>query len=123
MKQLSSKQRRTIEALITAGSRRAACEAVGIGSATLYRWLQQTSFRQALVEAEAAALADLQRRLLSLAEKATTALEDALAADDLRQRLRAADLVLSRMLQLREAVQIEERLQRLEEIVGDGEAT
>lgn len=114
---LSPRQRKAVEALVTTGNRRAACQAAGIGPATLYRWLKQPAFQQALREVEAAALADLRRRLLVLAERAGNALEDGLEAADLRLRLRAADLLMSKLLQFHEAIEILERLEKLEQAV------
>ncbi|WP_376793088.1 phBC6A51 family helix-turn-helix protein [Thermoflexus sp.] len=114
---VTPRQRRAIEALVTFGTTQAACEVAGVSRTTLYRWLRQPAFRQALAEAERAALAELQRDLLVLARGAKDALKDALASEDLRQRLRAADMVLGRLLQLHEMMNLEERLAELEKAV------
>lgn len=112
--QLAPSKRRAIDALLLTGRIGEAAEAVGISRSTLGRWLRDPVFRQALREAEAAALDELQRRLVALGGSAADALAAALKHDDVRIKLRAADVTLTRLLQLRELVDLEERLARLE---------
>jgi len=110
------KQRRALAELLTTGDKVQAAKAAGVSRRTLYRWLHQDAFRQALQAAETEALGELSRNLVRLAGKAARTLEDAMDnAEKDGQRIRAADIVLARLLQLRELVDIEQRLQALEE--------
>lgn len=112
---LNSKQRRAVDALLLSGRVGEAALAVGVNRATLSRWLRDPVFRQALREAEGGALDELQRRLVALGGSAAEALGAALDHAEVRVRLRAADVTLARLLQLRELVDFDERLARLEE--------
>lgn len=112
---LNTKQRRAVDALLLTGAVGEAALAVGVNRGTLSRWLREPVFRQALREAEGGALAELQRRLVALGGSAADALGAALDHAEVRVRLRAADVTLARLLQLRELVDFDERLARLEE--------
>ncbi len=74
------------------------------------------AFTTALHAAEADALAAVSRRLVRLADTAATTLEAAMhdEAAPIATRVRAADAVLSRLLQLRELVVLESRVAELE---------
>ncbi len=119
---LTPKQRRAVAALLTCGDVSAAAQAAGVNRGTLYRWLKQPAFQQALREAEGEALADLQRRLVSLGSDAADVLAAAMqTSEETRTRLRAADVVLGRLLQLRELIDLERRVSELERRLSDGE--
>ena len=102
--QLSLKQRKAIEALLATGEVKAAAAAVGIHRDTLHRWLKEASFLAAVREAEAAALDDLSRVLVGLGRTAVATLNEAMSESDTpaATKVRAADVTLSRLLQLRE---------------------
>lgn len=112
---LPTNQRRAIESLLTNQSVAAAAAAAGVSRNAIYKWRRRPEFTAALREAEADALAAVSMGLASLGDKAIAALADALAGDNLRLRVRVADIVLGRMLQWRELVDFETRLTRLEE--------
>ena len=116
---VTPRQRKAIESLLTQGDAKRAAEVAGVSRNTLYRWLKQDRFKAALAEAEAEALISLSRALVRLGDKAATTLEDAMDDGDaaLSARVRAADIVLSRLLQLRELVDLEGRIVKLEEAV------
>jgi len=120
-KNLTPKQRRAIQAILLTGNVKQAAEAADVNRQTFYRWRKLPHFQRALKEAEAAALADLSRRLVGLSDKAAKALEAALDAPELRYRLRASEIVLGRLLQLRELVNLEERLEALETTLEEKE--
>lgn len=115
-KKIRSNQYRAIESLLTSGSATEAAEKAGVSRNTLYRWLQEPDFQAALAEAEAAALDSLSTRLVGLADQAAAALGDVFNSEKagIGHRLRAADIVLSNLLRLRELVTIEQRLAELE---------
>jgi hypothetical protein len=121
--QLTPKQRKAVEALLTTGEVTAAAKEVGIARETLQRWLNQPGFSQAVKEAEARAIDDLSRMLVRLGRTATSTLAKAMTdpATPMSTRVRAADVALSRLLQLRELATLEARVTELEQRAGLGE--
>ena len=115
-KKLTPRQRKAVQALLTTGDKDQAAAAAGCARRTIYRWLRLDVFQQALTDAEADALAELSRELVRLAGLAAGTLEQAMGDRDATagQRIRAADIVLSRLLQLRQLVDLEQRIQALE---------
>jgi len=114
--ELTPKQRRCIAALVETGDIQAAAEATGCSRTTVYAWMRQAPFTAALRDAEGDALRALTRGLLALGKRATGAIVDVLDDPDanVSTRLRAADIVLARLLQLRELVDLESRVTALE---------
>ncbi len=113
---LSPKQRRAVESLLAMGNISAAAEAAGVSRETLYRWLARPDFSAALKDAEAAAVESLSRALVGLGDKATRVLGDVMdnTSGSDGAKLRAADIVLSNLLKLRELVELEKRIEELE---------
>lgn len=115
-KELTTQQRQALEALLQAGSLTDAAKQAGVNRVTLYRWLQDATFQAALRSAESEALAALSRRLVVMGDAAAAALSDALAPErDIRDRLRAAQIVLDNLLKLKELLDFEQRLAALEQ--------
>src|SRR3954471_926619 len=117
---LSAKQRRAIEALLATGEVKEAAAQSGVGRTTLYRWLHEPLFLAAVREAEAAALDELSRMLVRLGRTAVATVAKAMS-DPLTPpatKVRAADVALNRLLQLRELAQLEARVQALEASAG-----
>ena len=125
LSQLTPKQRKAVEALLTTGDVSAAAKEVGIVRDTLYRWLKQPVFAQAVREAEASAIDDLSRLLVRLSRTATATLGKAMTdpVAPYTTRVRAADVTLNRLLQLRELATLEARVTELERSVGVEEAS
>ncbi len=113
---LSAKQRRAVTALLTEPDMTAAAKAAGVSRDTLYRWLAESAFQAALRDAEASAIAAVSRSLVRLAERAATTLDGAMTdpAAASSTKVRAADIVLARLLQVRELVALETRVAELE---------
>ena len=117
---LTPKQRRAVEALVTTGEVAAAAREINITRDTLYRWLKQPVFLGAVREAEAKALDELSRLLVRLSRTAVATIAKAMSdpATPAATRVRAADVALGRLLQLRELAQLEARVQALEQAAG-----
>lgn len=116
---LTPAQRRAIEHLLTAQNAREAAKLAGVNPRTLYRWMQEPAFVAALREAESEAIAALSRSLVALGESATAALNDALdKKQKITVRLRASEIVIGNLLRLRELVDLEERLSKLEQMTN-----
>ena len=117
---LTPKQRQAVEALLTTGEVAAAAQAAGVSRDTLYRWLKQPAFLQAVRDAEARALDDLSRLLVRLGRTAAATLAKAMSdpAAPYATRVRATDASLGRLLQLRELATLEARVAGLEKLAG-----
>jgi hypothetical protein len=121
--ELTPRQRKAVEALLTTGEVTAAAQAVGVSRETLHRWLRDPVFVEAVRAAEAQALDDLSRLLVRLGRTAAGTLAKAMsdAATPIATKVRAADATLGRLLQLRELATLEARVTELERAAGIGE--
>ncbi len=117
---LTSRQQQAIAAIVATGDVTVAAQSVGVNRATLYRWLKQPSFVQAVHAAEADAVEDLSRMLVRLGRTAVATLAKAMSdpATPAATKVRAADATLSKLLQLRELATLEQRVTALEASVG-----
>jgi len=122
-RQLTPRQRLAVETLLTTADVPTAAATVGVDKATLYRWMQQAPFLEAVRTAEAGAIDELSRTLVRLGRTAAGTLEATMvdATAPWATRVRAADAVLGRLLQLRELATLEARVAELERSVGLGE--
>lgn len=115
-KELSSKQRAAIAALIAGCNHQEAAAKAGVHGNRITEWMRDPAFIQGLRDAEALALEAVSRDLLALASKARLAIETVLdddqAADSIK--LRAADVVLTKLLAIRELASLEARITALE---------
>ena len=118
---LSPKKRAFVRAILTEKDTRAAAKAAGIAERTGYRWIADPTIQAAIVAAESDALQKVTRGLLRLAGGAVDALDAAMPDSEASAsaKVRAADVVLSRLLQLRELVTLDDRLTALEETLSD----
>jgi hypothetical protein len=116
--ELSTPQKRVIAYLLTERTSRDAAKAANVAERTLARWLTIPAFLDALHGAESAALQAVSRNLVRMAEKAAGVLDRAMDGSDplaAGARVRAADIVMSRLLNLRELIDLESRIMALEE--------
>lgn len=118
---LTSRQRKVITALLSCGSVPKAAKASGVSERSIYRYLADDDFQQALLAAESDAINQATRRLLGLQDKAVGILEGIMDDDEASDsvRLRAATNVLDYLLKLRELRNVEDRLAALEEAVNE----
>ncbi len=117
---LTPKQRRAVEALLTVGEVQAAAQSAGVSKDSIYRWLRQPVFLEAVRAAEAQALDDLSRVLVPLGRTAAGTLARAMsdATVPWATKVRSADATLGRLLQLRELATLEARVAELERAAG-----
>ena len=117
---LTAKQRKAVEALLATGEVTAASKEAGVARETVQRWLKQPVFAQAVRDAEARALDDLSRLLVRMGRTAAATLAKAMSDATVppATRVRAADVALSRLLQLRELATLETRVAELERLAG-----
>lgn len=115
-KELTQAQQKAVAALLQAPNVKEAAALAAVSRGTLYRWMADPNFATALKAAESEALAALSRRLVVMGDAAAAALGDALAPErDIRDRLRAAQIVLDNLLKLKELLDFEQRLAALEQ--------
>ena len=116
MENLTPRQRKAIENLLTTGNIREAADSAKVSRETIYKWMKAPAFRDALKEGSREALERLSRALMSLGDKAVKALEDALDDPESKAsaKVRPADVILGRLLQLKELADLEERISALE---------
>ncbi len=76
---LTPKQRKAIESLLTNCDTTQAAKAAGVSRETLYRWQREELFRAALNDATRQALEGLSRSLIVLGDAAVNALEETLS--------------------------------------------
>ena len=119
-KSITPRQQGLIAALLTEKTHLAAAKAAGVAPRTLYRWMREdAAFLDALINAQketGAIVKSVIRRLAAIAPKAIDALEDALDSPLAKpgERTQAANVALTRLADLRENVEFDERLSRLE---------
>jgi phage terminase small subunit len=124
LRELTPRKRRALESLLTSGDVTEAARAANVARQTVHKWLQQPAFAAALAMAEADKLHDLQSALVRLGDKATATLGaamDSVSPMAEGARVRAADIVLSHLLKMRELVTLEERIAALEAATKDGD--
>jgi hypothetical protein len=114
---LSNRQRKAIAALMSARNVATAAKAAGVGVRTLHRWLDDPAFVIELKAAEGAAIEPAVRRLSELSGTAIDMLKAAMLDMEAASgaRVRAADIVPSRLLNLKELADLETRVAALEQ--------
>ncbi len=115
-KQLSPKQKKAIQNLLNGRTKSQTAAAVGVTPRTLSRWLANPTFHAALTNATDHALANAAHRLTVTLDDAVATLAEIMADKDARDpdRLRAADLIIHRGLDLIQQKQLTERIAALE---------
>ena len=120
---MTGKQQKALAALIRAPTRAAAAKEAGVGVSTLRRWMREDedfrgAYREALTElledASAQAMQNLTRALDVLAEVMAT-------GENSQVRITAARSALEYSLKLTEAVDVQQRLDALEEKLLEAE--
>lgn len=116
-KGLTAAQARFVAALLSERDIQSAADVAGVAVKTGYRWHKLPEVRQALNLANSEALEGTMRRLVALGALALDALECVLkdTGATYHERIRAADVVLSKVLVWRELVDIEQRITVLEQ--------
>jgi phage terminase small subunit len=118
---LTPRQRKAIESLLTTGDITDAAKAAGVSRDTLYRWMKDDLFQEALQKGTQQAIDGLSRSLMQLGDQAIKTLRDAMTDKMVvtSTKIRAANITLVRMLQLKELADVEARLAKLEEAVHE----
>jgi len=115
---LSDKKRRAAHALARGHTVAGAADIAGCSERSIYRWVKDREFTQAVTAAETEELERASRRLVSLMERALDVLEEMLEHKSPRERRIAANSVITHALKLRELVTLESRVAELERVIG-----
>lgn len=113
---LTQRQRIAAKAIAAGETIAAVAVMANVGRKTIYRWLDQPDFTKAVTMAGDEAVADLTRRLVGISMLALDQLETILTDPDAQPNVkcRAAEIILARLLPLREMTEIDARLSALE---------
>ena len=119
---ISTKQKAAIRALLTGASYPEAAMAAKVHENTIGQWMKEPIFITALHQAESEAMQAITRSLVSIADKSAGVLETVLDNNQARDssKLRAADIALGRLIQIKEIAELEERIKKLEEATNHG---
>ncbi len=118
---LTLAQRRMIDALVAGQTQPEAAAVAGISRTTVQRWLRLPSVRQALHDAQAAAVEEAARAAVGRMRAAVETIETVMSDTEVpaHVRLSAARELLAAGGRLYELAMIGERLTRLEERQGE----
>ncbi len=117
---LTPRRRKAIVALLSLATIQEAAAAAGVTERTVYRWLADSDFRAALVDAEGGVIDAAARRLIGEHDQALNTLSTLMgSAKSENVRRAAADSWLSQMFRIRELRNEETRLSELERIVNE----
>mgnify|MGYP001434155531 CR=1 FL=1 len=121
---LKPKQARALACLLAGGTIAEAADAGKINRSTVYKWLESGVFQAEIKKATIEATNQLSRGLITLGGAAVKTLEGII--NDQRQpaslRLRAADIIISRILDVKELLEFEDRLAALEAAIAEEQA-
>ena len=119
-KNLNARQLKALSALLSGKTKTEAATEAGVSRQAMTKWLSDPVFKQALADGEAQLLSELNRQLLQLGSSAIEQLKTVLDKPDSQAvGVRASNVVLSKLLSIRELTEIEDRLGELEERLGN----
>jgi len=114
---INPKQAKAIPILLSADCIEVAAKQVGVTKNTIYSWLKQQDFKQALSEARKKLLDKALDKLTGISMKAVNTLEQLLNAESEAVRRAAANDVLGHAIKYKEVAEIEARLESVEKII------
>ena len=114
---LTPEQVQGITALLTKRDIKSAAKEVGVSETTMYRWMADPDFNAALKAAECRMIEEATRRLVQTSNSALDVLILVMADKKVAPgvRVRAAGLIIENMIKVRQMIDFEQRLARLEE--------
>lgn len=111
---LTPAQQSAMETFARSGDAGEAAASAGVSERTVRRWRALPLFQQTVRDVQREALLRISLKMLQLGESAVGAVEGGLNDPNTRVRLRAAEILFSRLLEWRELLDIEDRLEALE---------
>ncbi len=117
---LSTRQKKLIQALIEERNQKDAMKKTGIARNTFYRWMSNPLFLQALRDQESQGMNEASRKLLSGRESLIDTVEKIMTSGETEAvKLRACQVYADLLFKFRDQGNIEERLTNLERLVLD----
>lgn len=116
-KTLTAKQLKAIPIILAAASLDAAAKKAAIGRETIYRWLKQKHFRERLEQKRQELFEEGLNRLKAATDLAAVKMIEMLDSKDENTRRLVAKDILNFALKAVEAQDLEERIERIEEII------
>lgn len=114
---LKNRQLKAIPILLGSDTVEAAAKKTGISKKTMYIWMEQKEFKQAVSEARNRLFDDSMKVLTNSCMKAVLTLEKLLDAQSEAVRRSTANDILGHVLKYRELTEFEERLETVEKII------
>jgi hypothetical protein len=114
---LSGKQLKAIPLILSATTLEEGCKLAKISKQTFYNWLQNPDFKNELARQRGEVVQEGLQNLKTSIKKAVEVLITCLDSNDAGVRRRAANDLLSHTLRLREVEEIEDRLEKIEEVI------
>ncbi len=121
MKALTAKQEKAIAALLSTSTIKEAAEACGLTTVTLWRWFQLTEFAAAWRVARRQVVENAITRLQTTASEAVETLKRNLTCGNEAVEVRAASLIIEQAVKGVELVDLQARVERLEELSASQE--
>lgn len=118
MQDLTRKQEAAIVALLSTGSLKEAASACGLSEVTLWRYMQSPAFMARYREARRQVVERAIGRLQGMMEMAADTLQRNLNCENPAAENRAAQLVIEQSVKGVELIELQERLERLEDMVA-----
>ncbi len=91
---LSERQIETLPHLLKPGSLSQQAKNAGVGRTTLYRWLEDDNFRNAVTQLREITMQIAESEILAMSYEAAAVIYDALKGEDKNARFKAAQIVL-----------------------------
>lgn len=119
-KELTATQARALEALLTSPTIEKAAQATGVDKTTLHRWMKQPDFAQAFRAAKESLVESALTGLQAISGEAVEALHNELSNPLAKpsERISAARAILEYALRHREEVEIDKRINAIEEALS-----
>ncbi len=118
---LTRKHEQAIAVLLSTPSIPEAAKVVGIGEATLWRWLQLPDFQAAYRAARRQVVERAVSELQAAASEAVETLKRNLHCENPGVEIRAAQIVLEQAIRGVELIDLQERVERLENLLAEQE--
>jgi hypothetical protein len=118
---LTRKHEQAIAALLSTPSIPAAAKVVGIGEATLWRWLQLPDFQAAYRAARRQVVERAVSELQAACGEAVETLKRNLHCENPGVEIRAAQIILEQAVKGVELIDLQERVERLESLLAEQE--
>jgi len=118
---LKTKQRLAIMALMSGATQKEAAAAANVHPNRITEWMKDPDFLAELRKSEGQALDEVSRSLVVIGLRAVSTLDHVLQKRTARDmvKIRAASVVLARLIQIRELSALEERVRAIEDALKD----